>query len=550
MSVCRPSEHVLNSPSYISYLLIGLQCKDVLCKRVSWKQRTFLALDNVWDDSLSLEHAKMFLKEAAFQEGSVVMVTARSLRTLGYLGIEKSQCFEVPELSKVDATNLFLVHAANGRQYVNENDINMIDECVSRCYFRKSEKQGCHYLPLAVKVLGMHLGYLGNDPKQWLESLPRVQNFDLHFPEENPVFGVLRLNYDRLSTEDQALLMDMVCYRPKFENDYFESDSYWSNWREWLGLVHRKMWEEIVVQLQQLKDKGLLEDVDLSSGKFSMHDLYREFAKLEVQGKLTPGSFHSRRFVYAYSHPSELEQKPFGGVWENLIRVGIREEAIEERDNDDGILSLHGIQWRYCSNVVVMKLYGLVKLKGVLNLKGLWCLRSLELQDLKELDGVEGLEDLNNLAYFKWFGYKYFDEALRPHLGQLPVSLKVLQVEGVGATLGRDVFARCTNLRNLKLKLIRAGDGIDFRQCSSLLILYLLKIEGLQELTGLSTDCLQSLRIIECANLSDVSGFEHSVALRDLTLRFNPALEKVPDLQKLSSLQILWIESCVEISET
>ncbi|KAG0606282.1 hypothetical protein M758_9G128400 [Ceratodon purpureus] len=517
------------------------QCKDILCKSVSWEQPAFLALDNLWDDSASIEHAKMFLQEAAFPEGSVVMVAARTLRTLSFLGIDKSQCFEVPELSKVDARNLFLYHAANGRQYVDKGDIDMIDECVSRCYFRKSEKHGCHYLPLAVKVLGMHLGSLGSDPKQWLESLPRVRDFDLHSSEENPVFGVIRLNYDRLTPGEQALFMDIICYHPW--NDVEEI----SQFREWLGLVHRKKWEEIRVQLQRLKDKGLLDDVDVTSGEYSTHDLYREFAKLEVQGKLKGGSFQSRRFVYTNSHPSELEMMPSGGVWENLIRVGIEEQWYLDEDR---ISTLQGIQWRYCSNVVVLKLYGLESLKGVLNLKGLSCLRSLELSDLVKLGGVEGLEDLNNLSCIRWFGkFVGSKNAIGPHLGQLPESLKVLQVEGVGATLERDVFARCTNLCNLTLWNIRAHDGIDFGWCSSLQTLDLFMIDGLQELTGLRAECLHSLRILCCDDLRDASGFEHSVRLRELFLSYNPLLEEVLDVQKLTGLQILRIKVCSKISE-
>ncbi|KAG0605506.1 hypothetical protein M758_9G064500 [Ceratodon purpureus] len=513
------------------------KCKDILCKSVSWEQPAFLALDNLWDDTKSIEHAKMFLHHAAFPEGSVVMVTARTLRTLKYLGIEKSQCFEVPELSKVEARSLFLYHAANGREYVNKGDIDMTDECVSRCYFRKNEKQGRHYLPLAVKVLGMHLGSLGCDPKQWLESLPRVRNFDLHSSEENPVYRVIRLNYDRLNPEEQALFMDIVIYSRGYRLDDLQ---------KWLGHVHRKKWEQIGVQLQRLKDKDLLEDVDVSSGQFSMHDLYREFAELEVQGKLKGGSFHSRRFLYANSHPSELEMMPAGGVWENLVRVGIKEKPWWDEDKDGCIMSLQGIQWRCCSNVVVLRLHDLMHLKGVLNLKGLSCLRSLELTQLLKIGGVEGLEDLNNLTYFQWTSSVYFE----PHLGQLPGSLKVLEVVLViRAIVGRDVFARCTNLCSLKLGGIRVPDGIDFTQCSSLLTLRLWSIDGLQKLTGLGTECLQSLRIERCADLRDASGFEHSVGLRELLIDCNPALKKVPDLQKLTDLQTLSITDCDKISE-
>lgn len=56
------------------------------------------------------------LLDEPFHEGSVV--TASSPRMLTYLGIDESHCFEVPELSKVDARNLFLYHAAQGKQFV------------------------------------------------------------------------------------------------------------------------------------------------------------------------------------------------------------------------------------------------------------------------------------------------------------------------------------------------------------------------------------------------------------------------------------------------
>ncbi|KAG0587781.1 hypothetical protein KC19_2G191000 [Ceratodon purpureus] len=514
--------HVEMAPNLTSSLKL-LHLQEVLKKLTSTSEEVLCGL----------MRARMYLQEAAFPEGSVVMVAARTLRTLEYLGIDKAQCFEVPELSKVDGRNLFLYHAANRRQYVDKGDIDMIDECVSRCYFWKSEKQGCHYLPLAVKVLGMHLGSLGSDPNQWLESLRRVRDFDLHSSEENPVFGVIRLNYDRLTPGEQALFMDIVCYCPNFYSPNFYSrwfdfnDIAPSRFREWLGLVHRKKWEEIGVQLQRLKEKGLLEDVDVTSGEFSMHDLYREFAKLEVQGKLKGGSFQSRRFVYANSHSSELEMMPSGGVWENLIRVGIEEER-RFPDEDRGISRLQGIQWRYCSNVMVFKLDGIKSLNRVLNLKGLSCLRSLELRELVKLVGVEGLEDLNNLTYFRWFSaLEWSENAIRPHLGQLPGSLKVLEVEGVGAIVGRDVFTRCTTLCNLKLVDIIAHDGIDFGRCSSLLTLDLRNIKGLQELTGLRTECLDSVQIRYCDDLRDASGLEHLFCLRELFLEGNSLLDEV-----------------------
>jgi hypothetical protein len=295
-----------------------------------------------------------------------------------------------------------------------------------------------------------------------------------------------------------------------------------------------------------LKEKGLLEDVDISSQKLFMHDLYREFAVMEAQGKLNSSSFNSRRWMYWDAHPSDLEMTPSGRCWENLIRVIIQQEY----GADDAILSFQGVQWRYCSNVMVLKLVGLYNLNGVLNLKDLKCLRSLYLKDLRKLERLEGLEDLNSLTYFQWEGNCLAEDMeSRRSLGQLPASLQILdlQIPGSVVYLRRDVFSRCTNLHGLNLCFVCADEGLDFRNFQSLQTIQLGWIQGpLQNLSGLggglSSACLQSLSISECRSLRSVSGLDHLVGLQNLYLSCNYELKKLPDLQKLTNLQTLRIK--------
>ena len=90
-----------------------MQSKYLVQERIS-RQRTFLALDNVWDDSQSLVHVRSILK-APFHKGSLVIVTARSKDTLKLLGIHGDACIEMPELREGDVMNLFLYHAAHGK---------------------------------------------------------------------------------------------------------------------------------------------------------------------------------------------------------------------------------------------------------------------------------------------------------------------------------------------------------------------------------------------------------------------------------------------------
>ena len=203
------------------------------------------------------------------------------------------------------------------------------------------------------------------------------------------------------------------------------------------------------LQLRRLKARGLLEDVDLASQTIRVHDLYFEFAKLESEGKLKAVDFDKHRWVwYEDTFPSELEMTPFYTCWHNLTRLGIMAKSWSSWHDDR---SLQGIEWRYCSNVVVLKLVRLDKLRGDLNLAAFKCLRSLELVEVTALDSLDGLQELKNLTYLK--GIHYFNcvmPKLGTRIGKLPSSLKVLQL-CVGFWLSSDVFTQCTNLSKLEL---------------------------------------------------------------------------------------------------
>lgn len=115
----------------------------------------------------------------------------------------------------------------------------------------------------------------------------------------------------------------------------------------------------------------------------------------------------NRKWVYYEdTFPRELEKTPSHTSWYNLTRLGIRgkyyysweSEESKERWN---FRSFRGIEWRHCSNFVVLKLKKLGMLREDLNLTAFKCLRSLELINIGPLDSLDGLQDLNNLTYFR-----------------------------------------------------------------------------------------------------------------------------------------------------
>jgi hypothetical protein len=282
-------------------------------------------------------------------------------------------------------------------------------------------------------------------------------------------------------------------------------------------------------------DSALLEHAELSSGEVSIHDLYREFATLEAQGKLMASDMEKRAWVYARNAlPTEMVEDPRDS-WKKLTRVCI--EGTYGNMNKSMITNLRTIGWKYYTHLVILKLDNLCELSGVLNFKDLIRLRSLTVHIRKggisaSKFSIEGLEGLKSLTYFKVCVVWDDSEA---YVGQLPAALTVLEVDVV-AVFERDVLALCTNLVSLKLRLVNTSD-LDLRSCSSLQKVELTCIKGL-EIVRLGPS-LQSLHISSCRELVRVCGLDRLVGLLSLVLMHNRRLSKLPNLTGLKCLHTL-----------
>ena len=298
------------------------------------------------------------------------------------------------------------------------------------------------------------------------------------------------------------------------------------------------------LQLRHLVDSALLEHAEMRYGEVSIHDLYLEFARLEAQGKLMVLDMEERRWVYARdARPTELEEEPRSS-WKKLTRVCISGTSVYMKKS--GITSLTTIEWKYCTNLVVLKLHFDYGLSGVLNLKDLIRLRSLSVRAIRGLSeckfSIEGLEGLKSLTYFKMVGGLDYGGA---YVGQLPAALKVLQVHAV-VVFERDVLALCTNLVSLKLKNVHTSD-LDLRSCTSLQEVELTNIEAL-EIVRLGPNSLQSLNIRGCRELVEVCELDRMVGLLSLVLGWNRKLSKLPSLTALKRLHTLEC-NCLDIDE-
>jgi hypothetical protein len=250
--------------------------------------------------------------------------------------------------------------------------------------------------------------------------------------------------------------------------------------------------------LQHLVDSALLEHAEMSSWEVSIHDLYREFATLEAQGKLMASDMEKREWVYARDAlPTKLVEEPRDS-WKKLTRVCIAETYGNIAKSR--ITNLRTIGWKYYTHLVILKLHNLCEFSGVLNFKDLIRLRSFTVHIRgcgisASKFSIEGLEGLKSLTYFKMS----FDwEDIEAYVGQLPATLTVLEVD-VAVVFERDVLALCTNLVSLKLWNVNTSSTLDFRSCSSLQKVELIDIKGL-EIVRLGPS-LQSLHISWCEEL-------------------------------------------------
>jgi hypothetical protein len=212
-----------------------MQCKDRIKKGL--KKKVFLAIDNVSPTQQTFDEARELLR-LEFMQGSIVIVTARSLSQLQNVNVE--ECMEMPELDEGEARALFLYHAlpSSYLEIAHEMSEHLLKQCLKRCYFKKgNHDNSCHYHPLALKVLG---GQLGSDPNEWIDKLNELDPFNLLDEKEkdHPIFSILGRSFDLLKVDDQVLFMDAAIFFPK--------QSWWMVFHEsfnvlkWLSMVHGK----------------------------------------------------------------------------------------------------------------------------------------------------------------------------------------------------------------------------------------------------------------------------------------------------------------------
>lgn len=528
------------------------ECHHQLNKSIV-NQPVFLAIDNVVsEDRENLKQAKTYLG-TNWKEGSVVMVTSRSLNDLMYLKphINEGNCMGVPELTKDDAMSLFLNHVRSTNAAI-EVDEQLLNRCVEKCYFFKGVGQDRHYIPLALEVLGEELARVGNDPKKWSARLRKIDTFEKELSQKkHPIFSILRSSYDSLTDAAKTLFMDVALYLPCTQYQSWHWGCFLRcNLFDWLSMVHGSKVKEM---LNHLKEKSLLEDLGDGYTRIGMHDLWREFCIAKAKTK----KFGSQRWMYLEEESGELHSS-----LKDLKRM---------RFLNEGWKSLEEVNFKACENVSVLKVnvqWFVEPSKITLNLKGMKHLKSLELKANKFSITCDGFGSLKNLVVLRWWAEKAISTCIED-IGSL-TKLHILEIKGFDgdnlpnlsmlSALQVVCFAHCdnvvtisglsSNLSNLKSLCISRCSKL--QECPGLDELYGLEeldLWGCNKLKGLPSvrllKKLTRLNVSECIILREVPGLSDLVTLTELRAKGCYGLKHLPSLQKLRQLGVL---RCTEVS--
>ncbi|KAF3945972.1 hypothetical protein CMV_027707 [Castanea mollissima] len=172
----------------INLIKNGLRCKKVLL---------------ILDDVDTLERIENFLGDCnCFTSGSrVIITTAANSQLLATLG-KVYTTYEVKELDKHEALQLFEKHAFHGKK-PNKDYSELTNQVI----------QYAQGLPLAVKIIARDL--CGRTKHEWestLDKYNKIPNKDIQ--------EVLKVSYDSLEEIEQDIFLDIACFFKGWTKDY------------------------------------------------------------------------------------------------------------------------------------------------------------------------------------------------------------------------------------------------------------------------------------------------------------------------------------------
>jgi tRNA A37 threonylcarbamoyladenosine biosynthesis protein TsaE len=229
-------------------------------------RKVLLVVDNVWGSQLDLLLPNGLVKEV-LGEGSMVLVTSRESTAADSFGPQAVvKEMEMECLSDQEALELFCKYAYHGSTSPPPSDAAAVKQVVARC----------GGLPMAVEVVGRHLGALRTNKHVALNSISKALPHafgKVKAGAHKTLFAALELSWSALDEGEQEALLDIVWFLRGREwelvETYCESD---------YGALDRLCELGLVKQHCKANTSG-----NVGGVVAAVHDTVVEFCKAHVQ---------------------------------------------------------------------------------------------------------------------------------------------------------------------------------------------------------------------------------------------------------------------------
>ncbi|KAG0588047.1 hypothetical protein KC19_2G211500 [Ceratodon purpureus] len=497
--------------------------KTILEERLS-KNRVLLVLDDVCDS----DAMGFWITRKMLSNGSLCMVTSRDRRVFELscsLDMnEEVHIQHVQGLSDVDCRRVFASYAFGGVSKVKPELERMV----------ASISKACGGVPLVLKVCGSLLKNEGN-VLVWNEVMERLNRGTIM--NEEKIFGCLRMSYDSLQEQYQAMFLDISCAligeRCSFAICVWNA----SGWSASLGV--RTLVERALVTV----------DAD---GKFNMHDHLRDMGR-EIERKGRMGDGVIRR------------------LWMPESSLVLLEED-EELPTSLQTLIVHNHYYqghgRIDIDVSHLKELRIILCKGDINVTSslpknvVWIgfrqmnnvpvipeMNRLVMMDLESSSIRAVCDSVRNASKLEMLNLSYCSELhLLPHSFRMLKRLRDINLDWSGIQSLPESFGELSNLEVLNLTLCSQLRSLphSFGMLKRLRDIQL-GWSGIQSLPE-SFGELSSLEVLNLSGCFKVSSLPHSFGmlkrLRDINLR-GSGIQSLPEsFGELSNLEVLNLSSC------
>ncbi|XP_059281839.1 disease resistance protein Roq1-like [Lycium ferocissimum] len=452
-----------------------------------------------------------------FGTGSRILITTTDKQLLHNHGVD--EVYSVNLMTPNEAIELFCLHAF--KQRIPEKDF---EELLNQVV------QNSGLLPLALKVLGSSL--YGLDKNDWRCTVDRLKDIPDH------VLAKLKISFERLSSSDQRLFLDIGCfYRGKLRSyveEMLESCDIGSTIRvlieksllsispydtiEMHDLIQEMAWHIARQGDTTMSRIWLPEDIeDLFTGNLDAE---------AVEGLWIPRNYTPKQDI-SYYNISEA----FGRMKRLRVLV-VRATNFCSVDPIPHLpSSIRWLDWEGCplnslpqsfepSKLLRLEILESTTLRKLWSIsKGLDKLKTLYLSYCEHLEEVPSFEMMPNLEKVKLEGCKSLRE-VSPSFGVL---MKLTSMELID----------CPNLEKLP-------SCIKMEFLKSLKLSCLPKLKELPETKGLHR--LLTLELTNCQTLEKFPSFDHMESLETLKLSCLPKITTLPPPDMMHGLQGFVIE--------